>query len=740
MLLIKKGQTNTLSVSVSLNATISNPYYLFSFTNILSKEKVNFVPNNITNGTEDRYDEFEFIEGTPVNLTASTPTVNFIYEGQYWCEIYQQSGSTNTNPSLSSGMIWDGRAQVLDDCPDDQYYQWESDNEDNANYIFLASDEVCGVTPSPTPTPSITPTKTTTPTPTSTPVPSPSVTPTLTPTTTPTTTPTVTPTITTTPSPTPTSNPVCPSELTYSVSPDPNNFSGTYTMVGFGYSYNAGFIVLDTSGAAPDGEFYPVFREGATNNYISASFAFGNFQGWYVTNFNVVTYTFISNDLVAIFNYNYPKPGLQTNGSTITYPSNCPTQTPTPTKTPTRTPTPTATKTPTPTPTLTPTTTQSPTPTSTLTPTPTPSGTPTLFDVGFGFDANYMSSVYNDGNNMYFTGLFNIFNGTIRQSIVKTDLVGNIDTTFNAQIQAGRFVSRIVEADANNFYISGGFNTVAGNTAQFITKIDKTTGALSDPNWIANNAQNNVYEFIVDGTDLVLTGTFTSYKGTSRGRIVKVSSTNTVVNTIFTGAGFNSTTYGVLKNLAGNYVIWGLFTTYDGAAANRIIEVNPTTGVKTALFGTGANSIVNWVQQDSSGNYYIIGNLSTLNGVACGKITKTDSSGTILAFSNSGPGTAPTGGFLDESNGYVYALFPFSSTGSNNHITRYDTSTITYDTPWVTNADNVVNTNSSFAPGDIGTKDSTGKIYLVGSFSLWDSQTFNRLVVVDNNGNLLSYV
>ncbi len=730
MLLIKKGQTNTLSVSVSLNATISNPYYLFSFTNILSKEKVNFVPNNITNGTEDRYDEFEFIEGTPVNLTASTPTVNFIYEGQYWCEIYQQSGSTNTNPSLSSGMIWDGRAQVLDDCPDDQYYQWESDNEDNANYIFLASDEVCGITPSPTPTPSITPTKTTTPTPTSTPVPSPSVTPTS----------TVTPTVTTTPSPTPTPNPVCPSELTYSISPDPIGFSGTYTMVGFGYSQNLGFIIINTSGAAPDGEFYPVFREGATNNFIAASFLGAIYQGWYITDTTFANYTLISTDLVAIFNYNYPKPGLQTNGSTITYPSNCPTQTPTPTKTPTRTPTPTATKTPTPTPTITPTTTQSPTPTSTLTPTPTPSGTPTLFDVGFGFDANYMSSVYNDGNSMYFMGLFNLFNGTLRQSIVKTDLVGNIDTSFDAQIQASRFVSRVVEADANNFYISGGFNSVAGNTAQFITKISKTTGAVSDPNWLGTNAQNNVYEFIVDGTDLVLTGTFTSYKGSSRGRIVKVSSTNTVVNTIFTGAGFNSTTYGVLKNLAGNYVIWGLFTTYDGATANRIIEVNSTTGVKTALFGTGANSSVSQVFQDSLGNYYIIGNLSTLNGVACGKITKTDSSGTILAFSNNMPGSVPTGAFLDESNGYVYALTSFTTAGSNQYILRYDTSTLTRDTTWDSNTSNVVSSSSSFTPGDIGTKDSTGKIYLVGSFSLWDSQTFNRLVVVDNNGNLLSYV
>jgi hypothetical protein len=127
-------------------------------------------------------------------------------------------------------------------------------------------------------------------------------------------------------------------------------------MVGWGYVYHSGFNLLITNGTAPNGEFYPVFREGVTNNYLAyspyTSPGVIN-QGWNTFILGTNTTEFISTALVEIFNYNYPKPGLQTNGSIITYPSNCPTQTPTPTKTPTRTPTPTATKTPTPTPTAT---------------------------------------------------------------------------------------------------------------------------------------------------------------------------------------------------------------------------------------------------------------------------------------------------------------------------------------------------------------------------------------------------
>jgi len=510
-------------------------------------------------------------------------------------------------------------------------------------------------------------------------------------------------------------------------------------MVGWGYAQNLGFILINTSGAAPDGEFYPVFREGATNNYIAAGFLGAIYQGWYVTNTIFPNYTIISTALVEIFNYNYPKPGLQTNGSIITYPSNCPTQTPTPTRTPTRTPTPTATTTPTTTPTITPTNTQSPTPTSTLTPTPTPSGTPTLFDVGFGFDAQYMSGVFNDGNNMYFTGLYNQFNGVLRECIVKTDLVGNIDTTFNALVQDNRYVSKIIEADAANLYIIGGFNTLGANTVNFISKISKTTGLVSDPNWIGTNAQNGIFDFVKDGSGrLIIFGSFTSYKGSSRGGIARIDANNNLDNTIFTGAGFNNGRLSIMINAAGNYVCGGTFTTYNGATANRIIEIDSTTGAKTALFGTGANSQITKIFQDSLGNYYIVGNLSTLNGVACGKVTKTDSSGNILAF-NGHTGSVPSGAYLDDANGYLYVYYPVGTTPGP--LYRYDTATLTLDTTWQNlQQDVILQSTGTFTPATMGTKDPTGKIYLIGNMSMVQDLPFNRLVVLDNTGNLLSYV
>lgn len=145
MLLIKKGELNKLVVSVSLNKTLANPTYLFSFQNIFSKERVSFIPQNISTHTS-RYDEFKFFESETTNLAITPPRVNFEYDGQYWVSIYEQVSTTNTNPALAYNKLYEGRAQVLDYCIPDPYTQYISSNEDNANFIYLTDNEIADCT------------------------------------------------------------------------------------------------------------------------------------------------------------------------------------------------------------------------------------------------------------------------------------------------------------------------------------------------------------------------------------------------------------------------------------------------------------------------------------------------------------------------------------------------------------------------------------------------------------------
>lgn len=137
MLIIKTNQPNTLVVTVSQNSELTSPEYLFSFTHIMSKAQVSFIPQDISTH-KVRYDEFYFVEGS------GSGEVNFPYQGLYLYAIYEQpAGSGNLNPSLATNVVENGEAQVFPQSASTMISQYDiyiSNNEDNANIIFAPNE------------------------------------------------------------------------------------------------------------------------------------------------------------------------------------------------------------------------------------------------------------------------------------------------------------------------------------------------------------------------------------------------------------------------------------------------------------------------------------------------------------------------------------------------------------------------------------------------------------------------
>lgn len=138
MLIIKTNQPNTLVVTVSQNSELTNPEYLFSFTHIFSKQRVTFIPTDVSTH-KSRYDEFVFVEGD------GPGEIRFPYEGQYLYTISEQpNGSGNLNPALAYNVVENGDAQVIVQSAitvNSQFDTFISNNEFNSNYIF-APDEI----------------------------------------------------------------------------------------------------------------------------------------------------------------------------------------------------------------------------------------------------------------------------------------------------------------------------------------------------------------------------------------------------------------------------------------------------------------------------------------------------------------------------------------------------------------------------------------------------------------------
>jgi hypothetical protein len=143
MLIIRKNQINNLIATVSMNKTLNNPYYLFSFRHITSKERVSFIPEVIT--SNNRYDKFRFVEGVATNTSTVPPTIHFEYLGQYYYSIYEQISSTNTDPALAYNKLESGRAVVIvgEDQEQECFYEpYISSNEIFENVVYMSEQEV----------------------------------------------------------------------------------------------------------------------------------------------------------------------------------------------------------------------------------------------------------------------------------------------------------------------------------------------------------------------------------------------------------------------------------------------------------------------------------------------------------------------------------------------------------------------------------------------------------------------
>lgn len=125
-------------VTVSQNAELANPEWLFSFTHIFSKERVTMILGNLSTH-RTRYDEFAFYEG---NGMGETP---FPYTGQYNYGIWEQpDGSGNLDPALAYNLVESGIAVMIAssaNTTNDYFVEYISGDEFDSNIIY-APDEL----------------------------------------------------------------------------------------------------------------------------------------------------------------------------------------------------------------------------------------------------------------------------------------------------------------------------------------------------------------------------------------------------------------------------------------------------------------------------------------------------------------------------------------------------------------------------------------------------------------------
>lgn len=137
------------------------------------------------------------------------------------------------------------------------------------------------------------------------------------------------------------------------------------------------------------------------------------------------------------------------------------------------------------------------------------------------------------------------------------------------------------------------------------TKVAFTPGAGS-VNDVAIDTSLNVY----------VGGSFTSYRGLTNNRIMKLLPTGAKDTSFDNTTGFNNTVNKLFLDNNNKLYSFGSFTTYKGVTENRIIRLN-SDGSKDVGFdnSTGFNTgTVNDIAVDSLGKIYCVGTFTTYKG------------------------------------------------------------------------------------------------------------------------------
>ena len=284
------------------------------------------------------------------------------------------------------------------------------------------------------------------------------------------------------------------------------------------------------------------------------------------------------------------------------------------------------------------------------------------------------------------------------------------------------------------------YNKVAGAWQSWFLQ-----GGLNDGEFtkydIANGAGSAVECVAVQSDGKTLAGgTFTTFNGTTVGRIVRLNANGTLDTAFMAsiGTGANSTVRATTVQTDGKIIVGGDFTTWNGATVGRIVRLNADGTLDTAFMasiGTGAGGGVQPVAVQTDGKILVGGGFTTWNGTTVGRIVRLNADGTRdTAFStNTGTGSAR---FIltvvVQADGKILVGTGFSSTGTWNGTTLGNMFRLnangTHDTAFFANA----GTGSDGAVEAIAVQ-ADGKIVLGGGMN-WNGAFVYRFLRLNADG------
>ena len=266
------------------------------------------------------------------------------------------------------------------------------------------------------------------------------------------------------------------------------------------------------------------------------------------------------------------------------------------------------------------------------------------FGRGFNFDGSYIrsSAIQSDGK-IIAGGYFYLYNGTSITNIIRLNTDGSRDTSFNVGSGFNSVPYSIAIQSDGKILIGGVFESYNGTSANRIIRLN--SDGSKDTSFNIGTGFNSSVSSIAIQSDgkILIGGAFESYNGTSANYIIRLNSDGSKDTSFNIGTGFNGDVKQIKvdPNNENHILVVGNFTSYNGTSANRIIRLQGNGEVLNS-FGTGFSVIdeVNPSIHDiiilSDGKLVVSGWFRTYAGYPAGSIVMLSSNGEIYSIGDIG--------------------------------------------------------------------------------------------------------
>lgn len=357
------------------------------------------------------------------------------------------------------------------------------------------------------------------------------------------------------------------------------------------------------------------------------------------------------------------------------------------------------------------------------------------FDANGNLDASFLYTtelgdfVYSatlDGDKIIVTGDFEGYDVVTTPGIARLNADGTLDATFisrgTKQIRHAAILSN------GDMFITGSFTSYDGTDRLSLAKIDASgnliTGFQADIGWasgvdvMAPTPEGKVW----------IGGSFNRVNGTRVSGIALFNADGTLDPSFNSGTGFSGGEISSITIQADNKaILTGSFTSYNGSSAPYIVRINPD-GTRDATFAptfAGGTPHVVTCQQD--GKIVVAGSFTSVNGTARKSFARMNADGTLDASFNSADAlTGPAYALYQTSEG----KFMVTQAGSDTTVLRRYTNMGAVDATFA-----AVSFNSYFPPMAIK-EGADGKLYIGGPYSKVNNTTSIAIVRLNSNGTV----